>query len=397
LARQQLGYIGSALGAMATAQAPPLPQQRPAPQARQGSCEVISINLQTLQEGNAAGSSSLDELLDRAFDVNGLGIICITGNGDFQAKVRQIRDELLPLALALERLPETAKDAITERGTRNVNNYSKGIDGNRSGLYFHPATDTPGELLPEGIDPDPTFYTRNLWPDEDLPQLKTQARGAAPFLVEIGRQLASAIDRRCKASFDGYEPGTLAGLVGPPEDCNHKCRLICYHEYADDAQRAKGKGMWAPPHKDTCLLTALVPGIFLDAEGERLAGCPDPEVGLYVRDRRGAIAQISAPADAGECLFFQVGEALQIVSGGLYHATEHCVRGPPRAAAGYSRASLAVFFQPHAHEELPLPKGISLRDIANRTSDGLFRMYLHYQPENATGINFLKFCHREGF
>ena len=48
--------------------------------------------------------------------------------------VRRLRDELLPLAMALERLPEADKEAIAERGTRNVNNYSKGVDGNRSGF-----------------------------------------------------------------------------------------------------------------------------------------------------------------------------------------------------------------------------------------------------------------------
>jgi len=311
--------------------------------------------------------------------------------------VRRLRQELLPLASALEQLPEAAKDAIAERGTRNVNNYSRGVDGHRSGFYFHPYTDEPRECLPAGVDAEPTFYARNLWPDEALPELKACARAEAPFLVEVGRKLAAAIDRRCAAAHQGYEAGCLSALIRAPEDCNHKCRLILYHEYDTDEQRIAAKGMWAAPHKDTCLLTCLVPGIFLSTEGKRLQECPDPEVGLYVRDRRGTIAQITSPANAGECLFFQVGEALQITSGGLYHATEHCVRGPPHASSGYCRASLAVFLQPHAHEELTLPKGVTLRDVANRTSDGLFRMYLHHQPESATGINFLEFCHREGF
>jgi len=364
---------------------------------RQAACEVATVSVEELRAANEANSNDLDVVLDSAFGADGLGLICLTGGEDFQDMVRRIRAELLPLALTLERLPESDKDTIAERGTRNVNNYSSGIDGARSGLYFHPVTDTPGDCLPDGIDPEPTFYTPNLWPDNGLPELRERARAAMPALVEAGRQLALAVDRRCQAAFEGYRPGTLASLVGAPEACNHKCRLICYHEYSSEEQRAKNKGMWAPPHKDTCLLTALVPGIFLDREGEKIGPCPDPEVGLYVRDRRGAIAQISPPLGAGECLFFQVGEALQIVSGGLYHATEHCVRGPPAAQAGYYRSSLAVFFQPHAHEELRAPQGVSFSDIAARTSDGLFRMFLLYCPQNTGGINFLKFCHREGF
>lgn len=356
------------------------------------------ISLDDLPPSKPAGA--LEAALDAAFGAGGPGIICITGGDEFQEDVRRIRADLLPLAWQLERLPDAAKTAIQERGTLNVNNYSRGIDGNRSGLYFHPATDTPGECLPAGVPAEPTFYTPNLWPDQDLPQLKTRARQAAPFLVDVGQRLAAAVDERFRHMVQGYQAGTLEALVRKSSECNHKCRLICYHEYRSQEQRAKCKGMWAPPHKDTGLLTALVPGIFLDASnGERLPCCPDPEVGLYVRDRNGAIAQIVVPAAVagGECLFFQVGEALQIVSGGYYHATEHCVRGPPAPGKGYERASLAVFFQPHAHEELVLPRGISLQEVAEKACDGLFRMFLLYQPKDAQGINFLQFCQREGF
>lgn len=259
------------------------------------------------------------------------------------------------------------------------------------------------------MEPEPTFYTPNLWPDAELPQLRLGCRGAAPFLVDVGRQLALALDRRCAAAFEGYRSDTLASLVKSADACNHKCRLICYHEYETEDQRRTQKGMWAPPHKDTGLFTALVPGVFLSSVPklspepddstacQLLEECPDPEVGLYVRDRSGRIVKVTAPPGSGECLFIQVGEALQIVSGGLYHATEHCVRGPPRAKAGYVRASLAVFFQPHGHEDLPLPQGVSCRDVAARGQDGLFRMYLHYMPEDTRGVNFLAFCNRQGF
>lgn len=369
-----------------------------APQLVQGPHEVVSISAEELVIANERGSHDLDDLLDRAFGVDGLGIICVTGSQEFQSRVQQIREELLPLALDLDRLPESAKEAISERGTVNINNYSKGIDGHRSGFYFHPTTDTPGDNLPPNVEQDPNFYTPNLWPDDLLPELKVRGREAASFLVDIGQQFACAVDRRCCATFEGYKANTLETLFQKPKFCNHKCRLICYHDYETDEQRMQQKGMWAPPHKDTGLLTALVPGVFLSSEtGARLAACPDPEVGLYIKNRKGAIAQISVPAGTGECIFFQIGEALQIVSGGLYQATEHCVRGPPKAQAGYIRASLAVFFQPHAHEDLPLPDGVSAQDVSAKTTDGLFRMFLLYQPKDTTGINFAKFCSREGF
>jgi len=307
----------------------------------------------------------------------------------------------LPLAPELERLSAEAKAAIAEPpGSRNASGYSRGLDGNRSGLYFHPSTDTPAELLPEGAEAEAAFYSPNSWPDDELPDLRTRARAAAPFLVDIGRKLARAMDRRLETSLGGaYRPGTLQTLAGQAEVCNHKCRLICYHDFESEEQRSKNKGMWAPPHKDTGLFTVLVPAVFYDTEGlQRLAGgCPDQEVGLYVRSRRGGIQQIKPPSGVGECLFFQLGEAIQVVTGGLYHATEHCVRGPPRAQVGYTRASMAVFFQPHAHEDLETPEGCTLRDVSSKATDGMLRMFLLYQPEGSRAINFSKFCNRDGF
>eukprot|EP00927_Polykrikos_kofoidii_P059835 TRINITY_DN5495_c0_g2_i1.p1 TRINITY_DN5495_c0_g2~~TRINITY_DN5495_c0_g2_i1.p1 ORF type:complete len:416 (-),score=43.10 TRINITY_DN5495_c0_g2_i1:248-1447(-) len=366
-----------------------------------GNFRICTLDLDELVLANQTegqGYDHLNVMLETAFGHDGLGIACVVGGDEFQAQVREIRETLLPLAPELDKLPEAAKNAIRERGTLNVNNYSRGLDGNRSGIYFHPTTDTPGCLLPECVDADPTFYTPNLWPDGELPKLRQRARIAAPFVVNVGRELVSALDRYCAHALPGYASGTLQRLVARPETCNHKCRLICYHEYENAAQRLQSKSMWAAPHKDTCLLTALVPGVFLDAStGDRLATCPDPEVGLYVRNRQGVITQIKVPTGVGECLLFQAGEALQIVTGGLLHATEHCVRGPPRALAGYVRASLAVFFQPHAHEDLVLPEGVSLQEVAARCSDAMLRMFLHYQPREARAINFLHFCLREGF
>merc|ERR1712194_416682 len=123
----------------------------------------------------------------------------------------------------------------------------------RSGFYFHPFTDEPAECLPPGVHADPAFYGRNLWPDEALPELKERARAGVPFLVNVGRKLAAAIDRKCAAVHSGYKPGSLSDLVRPVEDCNHKCRLILYHDYQNEEHRKECKGMWAAPHKDTCL------------------------------------------------------------------------------------------------------------------------------------------------
>ncbi len=49
-----------------------------------------------------------------------------------------------------------------------------------------------------------------------------------------------------------------------------------------------------------------------------------------------------------DCIAYQMGQAMQVHSGGLLQATPHCVRGPmsSAAAAGVSRNTFAVFMQP---------------------------------------------------
>jgi hypothetical protein len=60
----------------------------------------------------------------------------------------------------------------------------------------------------------------------------------------------------------------------------------------------------------------------------------------------------------------QVGEAMQIQSGGLLRATPHCVRGPStRAALRTSRNTLAVFMQPDPTSRLLAPPGAAAADV----------------------------------
>eukprot|EP00438_Fugacium_kawagutii_P016862 Skav219694 [mRNA] locus=scaffold817:211565:222696:+ [translate_table: standard] len=176
-----------------------------------------------------------------------------------------------------------------------------GVDGNRTGFYFHPAVDHPADCLPPGVPRDPTFYSPNLWPDKDeLPELRPLAREASLELVEIGRRLASAVDWRCSQVHPHYRPGILQELVAPAEKCNHKCRLICYHERASHF------------HKLFC------------------------------------------------------------------------------TSQGYERATMAIFLQPHAHEDKLTPPSQSCCGLPPA-------MFLLYQPKDARGVNFLNFCQREGF
>ena len=90
-----------------------------------------------------------------------------------------------------------------------------------------------------------------------------------------------------------------------------------------------------------------------DADGREVP-CPDPAAGLYVVASGDTHVQVRIPEDH---LGFQLGQSIQIESGGTLMATPHYVRAP-RGAAGVSRSTFAVFMQPSWDRVLAGPPGV---------------------------------------
>eukprot|EP00421_Protoceratium_reticulatum_P009329 CAMPEP_0168362162 /NCGR_PEP_ID=MMETSP0228-20121227/3034_1 /TAXON_ID=133427 /ORGANISM="Protoceratium reticulatum, Strain CCCM 535 (=CCMP 1889)" /LENGTH=393 /DNA_ID=CAMNT_0008374851 /DNA_START=56 /DNA_END=1237 /DNA_ORIENTATION=- len=338
--------------------------------APRSSVSIPCLALDAIRASNARGDDSLAAQVDEAFGPSGPGVLCVAG-GEVRERVSRIRTELLPRAVALSELPG-AGERLRDPETPLTNGLSRGAESTdcaKSSFYFHPLADAPAEHLPAGAPRVAAFHNPNLWPaEEELPGFKAAARGAAQFVVGVGHELAQVIDRRL-VRVPGYTKGALAAAVRRGPDSNHKCRLIRYHPYESEREVEQTGGMWAAPHLDTGSLTGLVPGVYVDAGGAVTAN-PDPGMGLYIQDRSGAPLKVEMSVDANEALLFQIGESLQIISGGELQATPHYVKGPSAAdPGGASRCSLAIFMQPQPHEELAPPDGMLPTDIAARSAD----------------------------
>jgi isopenicillin N synthase-like dioxygenase len=74
---------------------------------------------------------------------------------------------------------------------------------------------------------------------------------------------------------------------------------------------------------------------------------PSPASGLYIRTRGGELTKVTIPSD---CLAFQTGEALEIITSGQLHATPHCVRAAQNDKI--SRETFALFMQPDTSQHL---------------------------------------------
>lgn len=122
---------------------------------------------------------------------------------------------------------------------------------------------------------------------------------------------------------------------------------------------------WCGWHNDHCSLTGLVPAMYIDEDGKEIPN-PDPDSGLYIKSRNGALVRASIPTYA---LAFQIGETAQIHSGGILQATPHAVRGCSKhVCSGVSRESFAVFMEPEYFTKMTIPTGKTIHD-AQRQED----------------------------
>lgn len=130
----------------------------------------------------------------------------------------------------------------------------------------------------------------------------------------------------------------------------HVTRLLHYLPLGAD--QVNTGILWGEEHTDFNLITILPGGRFYDADRK---SCPRPDdsSGLYLRTRPteseplGDLVRGVAPAG---CITAQVGQQLEILTGGAMLATPHVVTAP--GVPGFSRASAAHFTHAHSNQTL---------------------------------------------
>ncbi|MEZ6194750.1 MAG: 2-oxoglutarate and iron-dependent oxygenase domain-containing protein [Planctomycetota bacterium] len=187
----------------------------------------------------------------------------------------------------------------------------------------------------------PELFAENLWPEgED--EFRT-------LFLEIGGRLQAlglSLLRACARALD-LPAETFCELV---RGGAHVTRALKYLPL-DETAIARGI-LWGEEHTDFNLVTLLPGGRFQDAEGRPTAP-PGDGSGLFLRtppsadEPRGRLVSGSPPPG---CLVAQVGQELEILSGGTFLATPHVITAPRRP--GLSRTSLAHFVHVHPHRTL---------------------------------------------
>ncbi|KAL9040910.1 MAG: hypothetical protein Q9214_004298 [Letrouitia sp. 1 TL-2023] len=225
----------------------------------------------------------------------------------------------------------------------------------------------------------PELTTANVWPPEStLPGFRKTFEELCNLIIDVAVLVARACDKFAASKIEGYEHGYLERVVRTSNST--KARLLHYFPPVDDllgslsntqhidesTKDEVATDTWCATHVDHGCLTGLTSALYIDEEAHpprnldtpgpphppptlpALPSAPDPHSGLYIRSRMDAITKVLIPHD---CLGFQTGEALQMITGGKFRAVPHFVHlGKHTEGAQVARNTLAVFTQPNFNE-----------------------------------------------
>ena len=207
----------------------------------------------------------------------------------------------------------------------------------------------PTEIDPEAQAQYPQIYADNRWPELagfDTPEF-------VRLYLAMGRALHGAGESLLGAAADSL--GLPADkLVAATRGGPHVTRLLHYLPLAAD--QVNTGIVWGEEHTDFNLLT-LLPGGKFYAAARRPCERPDDKSGLYLRTRATAEAprgELVRGVPPPRCIVAQVGQQLEILTGGALLATPHVVTTP--GVPGFSRSSAAHFTHAQSNQILyPLP------------------------------------------
>ncbi|KAL4806892.1 hypothetical protein BDV18DRAFT_138408 [Aspergillus unguis] len=344
--------------------------------------QAVTVSLQELIDGTV----SFDTLTE-AFGPSSLGIIVVK---DLDPKFQQLRAQVLSNASYLAALPDNELESLESREAKYLIGWSCGKETLRSGhfdtlkgsyyvncaFYQDPSLqNAPAEGFPGFSE----YTAPNVWPDAaKLPTFRPGLEDLCRLIIDTAVLVARACDRYAGENIEGYTAGYLEKVVRG--SLTTKARLLHYFPTPDAAETdvaedAEGEGDddWCATHLDHGCLTGLTSAMFIDEAANppsssssstplpELPTSPDPQAGLYIQSRTGEVVKVNIPKD---CLAFQTGEALQLITKGKFRAVPHFVKGAkvPKGQGKIARNTLAVFTQPNLGEEVE--KGITFADFA---------------------------------
>lgn len=361
----------------------------------------VTVSLNDLNFNNVPFSTLL-----QAFGPDSLGILVVSG---LPTAFSNLRKRVLANSSRLAALSTEKLDELTKASAKYLVGWSHGketlrpgvVDTYKGSYYINCAfyKDPNLQGVRDGAEKFPGFgeyTTNNVWPnDADIDNFKSDAEKLISLIIDTAVLVAKACDRYAEKEVEGYTTGYLERMVQGSETT--KARLLHYfpsgpplakdgvsngHKEGQTSAATTGHNEdghgnndsvdddWCATHLDHGCLTGLTSAMFLNESSEapldELPTSPSPSSGLYIRDRHGQVHKVSIPRD---CLAFQTGEALELITQGKFKAVPHFVKGVNMNEcedrnAKIARNTLAVFTQPNLDEIVDIRTGLTFGEFA---------------------------------
>lgn len=321
---------------------------------------VVTVDYRDLIK-DPSQDNDLSRALEQAYGTkSSLGILAIRNVPGFVEAKR----DFLSLSHTLAHLPpDYLEQELTDAKSLYNAGWSHGKeklgdkpDLNKGSFYFNPLTDTPG--TPQEREAYPVSYPCNVWPTAKIPDFEDKAKHIGKIMFDVVVHLSKHIDAFVSQKVPNYTEQSLYDAMRSTEKA--KGRLLYYFPLPppndNDASAASpAEDSWIGWHNDSGFLTALAGDMYVNHDDSgQVVDCPDPKAGLYVVDRNDEVVHVDMPRD---CMAVQMGECVQILSGGAVVATPHCVRGAKPGAAPIARISLPCFIDTPPDFALSMPQG----------------------------------------
>ncbi len=270
------------------------------------------------------------EKIYKAFGPEGLGALLITNIPNLKSN----KVELLKLSKIFGELDEEEQKNYESPETFYAFGWSKGKEKMKNGV---PDT-AKGSYYGNPIHD----VENNIWPTEHIEKFEYNFKKMGNFMYEVGINVIGECDKYLKNNIKEYPKDYLNNIIGT----HCKARLLHYYEQPEHiANTEDGACGW---HLDHGGLTVLTKAIYFDKDFNEVP--EEKGSGLYIKDMNGNTHHCVIPENALLC---QVGEILQILSGGYVRATPHAVKSS--RLKGVTRETFPVFIDCDMNQDISLP------------------------------------------
>ncbi|ETN45339.1 uncharacterized protein HMPREF1541_09170 [Cyphellophora europaea CBS 101466] len=362
--------------------------------------EPVTVSLADLQANRIPFSTLL-----AAFGPDSLGILVVR---DLPSTFPALRSSVLANASRLAALPASTLQTLTKPAAKYLVGWSHGVETLRPGVvdtakgsyylncafYQDPTLEAPRAANDERWNGFEEYTAGNVWPAEaDVPEFRTVVESLITLVIDTAVLVARACDAYAEREVPGYAAGYLEKVVR--ESTTTKARLLHYFPSATEETRdettpaasvdgensSESDGEsddWCATHLDHGCLTGLTSAMFVDETADdaafpenvaELPASPSPKSGLYIKSRGGEVFKVAIPRD---CLAFQTGETLELITQGRFKAVPHFVRGVDakdlreqgKEGMRVARNTLAVFTQPDLGAVVDPRTGLTFGEFA---------------------------------